>query len=449
MKRSAAFLSLALLVSGGAFASNDENISNWTSPPFWSPPAAEARGRTALAALPSTPLPFVAVTPCRLADTRGNGFSGAFGPPALAAGTPRDFPVTGHCGIPAGAQAVSANLAVTNTFGPGFISAYPEGTPFPGISTLNFVAGQTLANAAVVGLGPTGAMTVAAGVSGTDVIIDVNGYYTSAGIVTGVNTLTGNVTLAQGTNVTITPAGNTLTISTSVPAGPPGPTGPTGSAGTTGATGPTGATGATGSTGPAGPTGPTGSQGIAGATGPTGSTGASGLPGPTGATGAAGATGATGPTGPTGASGLPVFAARSTNLILNSGTYVDVISIPLQAGKTYFLESVVLGQRVGATSAQGTLQLVYSGSATTDFGLLVNANFTPDTTIDATPSYDLEAAGLATTFTTTPSNKYGLGGYLTTSSAGTLTIRAARASTNTTVDLNIREGSYLLARPVN
>jgi hypothetical protein len=184
-------------------------------------------------------------------------------------------------------------------------------------------------------------------------------------------------------------------------------------------------------------------------TGPTGPAGTPGLQGPTGVAGATGATGATGPTGPTGPGGTTVFAARTTNLILNSGTYVDVISVSLQSGKTYFIESVVLGQRVGPTSAQGTFQLVYSGSATTDFGFVVNSNFPQDTTIDSTPSFDLDAAGLASTFTTSPSNRYALSGYLTTTSAGTLTIRGARAAANTSVDLNVREGSYLVARPMN
>ncbi len=305
LKHSAVFLSATLLACGaGALASGDELISNWGSPLFWSPPApaAEARDREALGieALPSAPLPFVAITPCRLADTRGNGFSGAFGPPSLAAGPGRDFPITGQCGIPSGAQAVSANLTVTNTLGPGFISAYPQGAAFPGVSTLNFVAGQTLANAAVVPLGPTGAMSVVAGVSGTDFIIDVNGYYTAAGIVTALNTLTGDLTLAQGANVTITPSGSTLTIATSVPTGPTGPTGATGAAGPIGGTGPTGATGLTGATGAVGPAGAQGVQGVPGATGPAGPAGA------------AGATGATGPTGPGTVSGTSNYVGKFT-----------------------------------------------------------------------------------------------------------------------------------------
>src|SRR5882672_2210837 len=65
-----------------------------------------------LAAVPTPPIAFVAIAPCRLADTRGNGFSGAFGPPSMVTQSPRIFPVAGNCGIPASAQAVSANMAV-------------------------------------------------------------------------------------------------------------------------------------------------------------------------------------------------------------------------------------------------------------------------------------------------------------------------------------------------
>jgi hypothetical protein len=119
---------------------------------------------------------FVGLTPCRLADTRGNGFAGAFGPPALAAGVARDFPVQGQCGVPVGALAISLNVTATATQGPGFLLLYPQGSAQPLVSTLNYVGGETVANAAIVPLG-AGGLTVIAGVSGTDLILDVNGYF--------------------------------------------------------------------------------------------------------------------------------------------------------------------------------------------------------------------------------------------------------------------------------
>ncbi|MBK8594604.1 MAG: hypothetical protein IPN83_03280 [Holophagales bacterium] len=129
---------------------------------------------------------FIPVTPCRIADTRaGFGFSGAYGPPAIGAGTSRTFDITasGCTGIPPNASAYSFNLTVTNTAGPGFLQAYPAGGSAGSSSAVNYSgAGQTIANAAIVpaggGLG-LGAITITAGVSTTDLIIDINGYFTN------------------------------------------------------------------------------------------------------------------------------------------------------------------------------------------------------------------------------------------------------------------------------
>ena len=127
--------------------------------------------------VPTPPIAFVGIAPCRLADTRGNGFTGPFCPPSMAAQAPRVFPVAGNCGIPVTAKAVSANLAVTNTRGIGFISVWPGGDPQPNplVASLNYSAGQTIANAVLAPLG-NGGITVYARV-GLDLIIDVNGYF--------------------------------------------------------------------------------------------------------------------------------------------------------------------------------------------------------------------------------------------------------------------------------
>ena len=159
-----------------------------------------------LAAVPTPPIAFVGIVPCRLADTRvGSGFAGLFGPPALVALTPRVFPVAGHCGIPVTAQAVSANMAVTNTTGQGFLSVWPEGAaqPVPLVASMNYSPGQTIANAVLAPLGTNGGITVYAKV-GIDLVMDVNGYFDTGA------------------------------------AGPVGPTGPQGTPGATGPTGPIG-----------------------------------------------------------------------------------------------------------------------------------------------------------------------------------------------------------------
>lgn len=133
-----------------------------------------------LAIIPTPPIAFVAIQPCRLADTRpSQGFPPPFGPPALVAGGSRVFPIAGNCGIPMTAQAVSMNLTVTLTSGDGHLSISPDGSPQPVVSTLNYVAGQTVANNVLAGLGTTGGISVFSLVS-VDFIIDVNGYFLDA-----------------------------------------------------------------------------------------------------------------------------------------------------------------------------------------------------------------------------------------------------------------------------
>lgn len=224
-------------------------------------------------ALPSSNLPFVAIAPCRLADTRDGTFPAGYGPPFLTAGGVRTFTFSGRCGIPAGVDAVAANLTAVNTLGAGFIATFPTGTamPTPLVSSLNYSStGQTVANAAIIAMGSGGQGNVVAGVSGADLIIDIVGYYPSVGIVTTINSMVGPITVASGPNISVTGSPGTLTIGASVPAGPTGATGSTGAIGPTGVTGPAGPTGPTGFIGPVGPTGATGGQGATGATGATG-----------------------------------------------------------------------------------------------------------------------------------------------------------------------------------
>jgi hypothetical protein len=92
------------------------NVANWPAPASWSPAARPASVQEregglraeGLGTMATSPLPFVSITPCRVADTRGNGFTGAFGPPALVGNGPaRTFNIpAGPCpGIPDSAGA--------------------------------------------------------------------------------------------------------------------------------------------------------------------------------------------------------------------------------------------------------------------------------------------------------------------------------------------------------
>jgi PKD repeat protein len=127
--------------------------------------------------VPETGTSFYTVEPCRLLDTRSAGGG------ALVAGTVRSIDVVAAgCGIPVGAEAISANVTVVSPTGPGFVSIYPGNYPTPVTSTLNFKVNQVRANNAILALASDGTGTLAAtavlGGGGTvQLLIDVNGYF--------------------------------------------------------------------------------------------------------------------------------------------------------------------------------------------------------------------------------------------------------------------------------
>ena len=124
-------------------------------------------------------LHFVPVTPCRIADTREN--LGQFGKPALAAGTPRSFPIpSASCGIPGTAKAYALNVTVVPKGPLGYITIFPAGQPQPLVSTLNSIDGRIKANAALVAAGTGGAVSVTA-TNPAELVLDISGYFVDAG----------------------------------------------------------------------------------------------------------------------------------------------------------------------------------------------------------------------------------------------------------------------------
>jgi virginiamycin B lyase len=118
---------------------------------------------------------FVAVSPCRVADTRTA--SGPFGGPAIVGGTSRDFVIPNSvCGIPSNAAGYSLNVAVVPRGTLGFLTLWPSGLFQPLVATLNSIDGRTKSNAAIVPAGANGAVSVFA-TDTTDVILDINGYF--------------------------------------------------------------------------------------------------------------------------------------------------------------------------------------------------------------------------------------------------------------------------------
>ena len=131
------------------------------------------------AAVASSPVPaaYVPIAPVRLLDTRvGNGLSAK-----LSANVPATFQVTGRGGIPAGATAVTGNVTVVNSASSWAVYLGPDPIANPTSSTINFSAGQIIANGLTVALSSAGTLSATyMGPSGntTDLVFDVSGYYT-------------------------------------------------------------------------------------------------------------------------------------------------------------------------------------------------------------------------------------------------------------------------------
>jgi hypothetical protein len=156
---------------------------SWAQNPSTSPRSSSATiGGTTFTvsqgAAPAVVSGFYVLTPCRLIDTRDP--NGSYGGPSLAATTPRNIMVAGQCGIPAGVTSLSVNVAVVGPAAGGFLTLYPGPTanPRPIVSTINFSAGQVIANNGIVGVAADGSINVYNGnTSPTNFIIDVNGYF--------------------------------------------------------------------------------------------------------------------------------------------------------------------------------------------------------------------------------------------------------------------------------
>jgi acetyl esterase/lipase len=121
---------------------------------------------------------FYTLTPCRLADTRLP--ASPSGAPSLAAGETRVFPVSGVCGIPPEATALSVNVTAVNPATDGYLTLFEPGALLPVAATVNLRSGMIRSNNGIFHvLGRPSGLAVYAGTTGgtVDVVIDVNGYF--------------------------------------------------------------------------------------------------------------------------------------------------------------------------------------------------------------------------------------------------------------------------------
>jgi RHS repeat-associated protein len=125
------------------------------------------------------------VSPARLYDTRDNTGAATCTSTScdeLTTGETITLTVANKAGLPTAADitAIVVNLTATNTMtgNAGYLKAYPNGPPPPDGTALNFQNAETVANLAVVPVSSDGKITLLAAGGTTDVIVDVQGWYT-------------------------------------------------------------------------------------------------------------------------------------------------------------------------------------------------------------------------------------------------------------------------------
>ena len=127
---------------------------------------------------------FVAMTPCRLIDTRPGGdrvgTHSKFG--ASETKTVAARGKNGKCMVPSVAVGLSLNVTAVGATAPSFLTIWPDGT-LPKASSLNPGPGQPpIPNAVTTTLSGSGSFKMFNKAGSVDVIVDVNGYYTKSSL---------------------------------------------------------------------------------------------------------------------------------------------------------------------------------------------------------------------------------------------------------------------------
>ncbi|MHB1988700.1 MAG: hypothetical protein ACYCSF_12075 [Acidimicrobiales bacterium] len=175
------------------------------------------RARPSAAALGGS---FVPVTPARLADTRP-GSGAAYAGQTLTPKGILNVQVTGQGGVPAsGVSAAVLNVTAVGPTAAGFLTVFPQGTAMPTASNLNFAPGVNVPNLVTVPLSATGMASIYNSAGNTNVVVDVDGYYTSTPAADGsglynslsptrvLGNLTAGQAIAPNSSAAVTVAGN-------------------------------------------------------------------------------------------------------------------------------------------------------------------------------------------------------------------------------------------------
>jgi hypothetical protein len=177
LRPASALLPVFLATSTELLAQIGSTVPNWTVPPYTASRA--DAGLTTMTDF-TPPVAFVAVTPCRVVDTRNP--AGPYGGPALSTNVARTFDIdNGPCaGLPGGIDAYSLSFGAILPPADGFLTAWPTGTAQPVFSQVNLIAGEVVANAAIVPAGTNGAINVFVNIGPTHIYIDINGYFSDS-----------------------------------------------------------------------------------------------------------------------------------------------------------------------------------------------------------------------------------------------------------------------------
>lgn len=117
---------------------------------------------------------FTPLAPGRVLDT---GFDHMVGP-----GGTIDVQVTGTRGVPSsGVSAVALNITVDAPSAGSYLTVYPAGEGRPYASTVNFVAGRTIANLTLAKVGAGGSVSIFNYAGTVRVVADVVGYFSASG----------------------------------------------------------------------------------------------------------------------------------------------------------------------------------------------------------------------------------------------------------------------------
>jgi hypothetical protein len=158
---------------------NGSTVPNWTVPPYRQSGAEGGLRTMGNGSDLSWGIAFVAVSPCRVFDTRNA--NGPYGGPRLIANVTRNFDINdGPCsGIPVFPGAYSMNFGAILSDGIGFVTIWPTGLVMPTASAINTIPGYVVSNAAIVPAGANGSISIFPN-TGLHLYGDINGYFTES-----------------------------------------------------------------------------------------------------------------------------------------------------------------------------------------------------------------------------------------------------------------------------